>query len=117
VGSDPLPAGQVWAIGPCGQDEGVGLYRIEVNEGPGGGVRILNQSPPAPFRESVRIAEQNLYARAAELVGDRNPREHEFTVQLRSFDASKAAGQTGVAVIVALASALLARPLRGAWLW
>jgi ATP-dependent Lon protease len=74
---------------------------------------FLNQSPPAPFRESVRIAEQNLYARAAELVGDRNPREHEFTVQLRSFDASKTAGQTGMAVIVALASALLVRPLRG----
>jgi ATP-dependent Lon protease len=113
VGSDPPPAGQVWAIGPGGQDQGVGLYRIEVNEGPGGGVRILNQSPPSPFRESVRIAEQNLYARARELVGDRNSREHEFAVQLRSLDSAKTAGQTGVAVIVALASALLARPLRG----
>jgi ATP-dependent Lon protease len=113
VGADPLPAGQVWAISPGGQDEGVGLYRLEVNEGPGGGVRILNQSPPAPFRESVKIAEQNLYARSQELVGDRNPREHEFTVQLRSFDASKMAGQTGVPVLLALVSALLGRPLKG----
>ena len=40
IGSDPLPPGQVWAISPGGQDEGVGLFRIEVNEGPGGGVRI-----------------------------------------------------------------------------
>src|SRR5437868_2290149 len=62
IGSDPLPAGQVWAISPGGQDEGIGLFRIEVSEAPGGGVRILNQSPPAPFRESVKIAEQNLYA-------------------------------------------------------
>ena len=62
IGPDPLSHGQVWAISPGGSDEAVGLYRIEVNEGPGGGVRILNQSPPAPFRESVRIAEQNLYA-------------------------------------------------------
>jgi ATP-dependent Lon protease len=113
IGSDPLPAGQVWALGPGGQDEAVGLYRVEVSEGPGGGVRILNQTPPAPFRESVRIAEQNLYARAQELVGDRNPREHEFTVQLRSFDAAKSASQTGIPVLVALASALLGRPLRG----
>jgi ATP-dependent Lon protease len=113
IGSDPLPAGQVWALGPGGQDEAVGLYRVEVNEGPGGGVRILNQTPPAPFRESVRIAEQNLYARAQELVGDRNPREHEFAVQLRSFDAAKSASQTGIPVLVALASALLGRPLRG----
>lgn len=113
IGADPLPAGQVWAISPGGQDEGAGLYRIEVNEGPGGGVRILNQAPPAPFRESTKIAEQNLYARAYELVGDRNPREHEFAVQLRSFDAAKSANQTGMPILVALASALLGKPLRG----
>lgn len=113
IGADPLPAGQVWALSPGGQDEGAGLYRIEVTEGPGGGLRILNQAPPAPFRESTKIAEQNLYARAHELVGDRNPREHEFAVQLRSFDAAKSACQTGMPILVALASALLGKPLRG----
>jgi ATP-dependent Lon protease len=113
IGADPLPEGQVWAISPGTHDEGTGLYRIEVNEGPGGTIRILNQSPPAPFRESVNFAVQNLYTRAGELVGDRNPREHEFTVQLRSFDAAKSAANTGVAVLVALASALLVRPLKG----
>jgi ATP-dependent Lon protease len=113
IGGDPLPAGQIWAISPGGQDEGPGLYRIEVNEGPGGGVRILNQSPPAPFRESVRIAEQNLYARAHELVGERNPREHEFAVQLRSFGAAKSGADLGVAALIALCSALLGRPVRG----
>ena len=113
IGPDRLSHGQVWAISPGSQDEAVGLYRIEVNEGPGSGVRILNQAPPAPFRESVRIAEQNLYARTAELVGDRNPREHEFTVQLRSFDAAKLADHTGVPVLLALSSALLGRPLKG----
>lgn len=113
IGTDPLPAGQVWAISPGGQDEPIGLFRIEVNESPGSGVRILNQSPPAPFRESVKIAEQNLYARANELVGDRNPREHEFAVQLRSFDAAKTGDRLGVGVLIALASALLGKPLRG----
>ena len=33
VGRDPLPPGQVWGISPGGQDEGSGLYRIEVTEG------------------------------------------------------------------------------------
>jgi ATP-dependent Lon protease len=113
IGTDPLPAGQVWCIGPGGQDEPAGLYRIEATEGPGNGVRILNQSPPAPFRESVRIAEQNLYARSRELVGDRNPREHEFAVQMRSFDASKSGTQVGVSVLVAFCSALLGKPLTG----
>jgi len=113
IGGDPLPAGQVWALSPGGQDEAAGLYRIEVTEGPGNGVRILNQSPPAPFRESVRIAEQNLYSRARDLVGERNPREHEFAVQLRSFDTSKSGANLGIAALVALCSALLARPLKG----
>ena len=51
IGRDPLPPGQVWAISPGGQDEGSGLYRIEVTEGPGSGVRILNRpAPPAVHR-------------------------------------------------------------------
>jgi ATP-dependent Lon protease len=113
IGTDPLPPGQVFAVGPGGHDEATSLYRIEVTGGPGGSVRILNQAPPAPFRESVRLAEQNLYARARDLVGDRNPREHEFVVQLRSFDSGKSGAQLGVAVLIALCSALLARSLKG----
>jgi ATP-dependent Lon protease len=113
IGTDPLPFGQVWAISPGGQDEGMGLFRIEVTESPGGGVRILNQSPPNPFKESVRIAEQNLYTRATDLVGDRNPREHEFAVQLRSFDSAKSGAQLGVGVLAALCSSLLGKPLKG----
>ena len=113
IGSDPLPAGQVWAISPGGQDEAMGLFRIEVSENSGSGVRILNQSPPAPFKECVKIAEQNLYTRAHELVGDRNPKEHEFAVQIRSFDAAKNGSHVGVAVLIALCSALLGRSLNG----
>jgi ATP-dependent Lon protease len=37
----------------------------------------------------LNFAIQNLYTRAGELLGNRNTREHEFTVQLRSFDAAK----------------------------
>lgn len=113
IGTDPLPPGQVWTISPGGQDEGIGLFRIEATENTGSGVRILNQSPPAPFRESVKIAEQNLYTRSRELVGDRNPKEHEFAVQIRSFDAAKNGSQVGVSVLIALCSALLGRSLKG----
>ena len=113
IGTDPLPPGQAWTISPGGQDEAIGLFRIEVTENTGSGVRILNQSPPAPFRESVKIAEQNLYTRSRELVGDRNPKEHEFAVQIRSFDAAKNGSQVGVSVLVALCSALLGRSLKG----
>jgi ATP-dependent Lon protease len=56
VGRDPLPPGQVWAISRGGQDEGSGLYRIEVTEGPGSGVRVLNRPAPPPFTESVKYS-------------------------------------------------------------
>jgi len=113
IGSDPLPPGQIWAISPGGLDEHAGLYRIEVTEGPGSGVKILNRPAPAPFSESVRYAEQNLYSRAKQLTGDRDPREHEFSVQLRAFDASKSGSATGLAVLVSLCSALLQKSIKG----
>lgn len=113
IGTDPLPPGQAWVISPGGQEENSGLYRIDVTEGPGSGVKILNQPAPPPFKESVRCAEQNLYARAKELVGDRDPREHEFSVQLRAFDSSKSGASVGVGVLLGLCSALLQKSLKG----
>jgi ATP-dependent Lon protease len=113
IGSDPLEPGQIWGISPGGMDENAGLYRIEVNEGPGSGVRILNKPTPTAFQESLRYAEQNLYARTMQLLGDRDPRSHEFSVQLRSFDASKSGVKLGVPALIALCSALLRKPTRG----
>jgi ATP-dependent Lon protease len=80
--------------------ENPGLYRIETNVGPGSGVKILNRPAPQPFSESVRYAEQNFHAQGPNLVGGRDPRAHEFTTQLRSFDASKDGTGIGVAVLV-----------------
>jgi ATP-dependent Lon protease len=113
IGGDPLEPGQVWAISPGGGDENPGLYRIEVNEGPGTGVKILNKPVPPSFRESMGFAEQNLYARSIQLVGDKDPRQHEFTVQLRAFDASKSGAKLGIGAIVALSTALLKKSVRG----
>ncbi len=113
IGSDPLPPGQIWTVSPGGTDEHAGLFRIDVTVGPGSGVRILNAPTPPPFRESVKYAEQNLYSRAKELVGDRDPRSHEFSVQLRAFDASKSGSGTGVGALLALCSGLLQKSIRG----
>lgn len=113
IGGDPLEPGQVWAISPGGGDENPGLYRIEVNEGPDTGVKILNKPVPPAFRESMGFAEQNLYARSMQLVGDKDPRHHEFTVQLRAFDASKSGSKLGIGAIVALSTALLKKSVRG----
>ena len=114
IEGDPLPPGQVWAVSPGGADGGgPGLYRIEVASGPGAGVKVLNQPTPPAFRESVKVGEQNLYTRAKELVGCRNPREHEFSIQMRSMDADKSGAGLGLPVLVALCGGLLGRNTRG----
>ncbi|MFV0436856.1 MAG: protease Lon-related BREX system protein BrxL [Desulfopila sp.] len=113
IGGDPLEPGQVWTISPGGGEEHPGLYRIEINEGPGSGVKILNKPVPPAFKESMGYAEQNLYARAIQLVGDKDPRHHEFTAQLRAFDASKSGAKLGMASLIALCTALLKKSVRG----
>jgi len=73
----------------------------------------LNKPVPQAFQESIRCAEQNLYARAMQLAGDRDPRAHEYSVQLRSFDAARSGAKTGVASLIALCGALLRKSVRG----
>jgi len=113
ITEDPLPPGQIWAINSGGQEESNGLYRIEVSSGPGSGVKILNKPAPPQFQESVRYAEQNLYSKGKELIGDRDPRSHEFSIQLRAFDASKSGNGTGMAVLMAMCSSVLEKNTKG----
>jgi ATP-dependent Lon protease len=113
IDGDPLPPGQVWAVGPGTGETGAGLYRIEATVGPGSGVKILNHPVPPAFRESVKVGEQNLYTRAKMLVGDRDPRGHEFSVQLRPFDADKSGTGLGLPLLVSLVGGLLERSTRG----
>lgn len=113
IGTDPLEPGQIWCISEGGMDDNAGLYRIEANEGPGSGVKILNKPSPKPFQESVQYAQQNLYARSIQMVGDRDPRVHEFSLQLRAFDASKIGSKLGMPALIAMCSALLKKSVRG----
>lgn len=113
ISSDPLEPGQVWTISPGSSNENPGLYRIEVNEGPGSGVKILNKPVPPAFKECLGYAEQNLYTRSLQLVGDKDPRDHEFNVQLRSYDVSKDGAKLGMAGLIALCSSLLKKSVRG----
>ncbi|MCP5494232.1 MAG: protease Lon-related BREX system protein BrxL [Leptospiraceae bacterium] len=113
IGGDPLEPGQIWCFSPGGIDENSGLYRIEINEGPGNGIKILNKPVPPGFKESIGFAEQNLYVKANQLVGDKDPRQHEFSVQLRAFDASKSGSKLGVPALIALCTSLLKKNVKG----
>ncbi|SFW90394.1 BREX system Lon protease-like protein BrxL [Chitinophaga sancti] len=113
ISEDPLPPGQIWALNAGGQDDTTGLYKIEINAGPGSGVKILNKPVPPQFQESVRYAEQNLYSKNKELIGDRDARMNEFSIQLRSFDASKSGNGMGMAVLIGMCSAILEKNTKG----
>ena len=113
IETDPLPPGQIWGVSQGGGEAGPSLYRIEVTVGRGNGVKILNSPVPPAFRESVRYAEQNLYTKAKMLVGDRDPRAHEFSVQLRPMDNDQTGQGVGLPVLLALCSGLIERSTRG----
>ncbi|MGD9420074.1 MAG: BREX system Lon protease-like protein BrxL [Verrucomicrobiota bacterium JB025] len=113
IDSDPLPPGQVWTISPGADNSGPGLHRIEVNSGPGSGVKILNIPATAEFRESVKLGEQNFYTKAKNLVGDRDPRSHEYSIQMRAFDNNRTGHGVGMAVLVAMTGSLLGRNTKG----
>ena len=113
IEQDPLPPGQVWGISPGGPETGASLYRIEVTVGKGSGVKILNAPIPPAFRESVRYAEQNLYTRSKQLVGDRDPRSHEFSLQLRAMDNDQSGTSLGLPALMALCSGLLEKSTKG----
>ena len=115
-GEDPMPPGQIWTMNMGGsQEETTGLYKIEINSGPGSGVKILNKLAPPSFQESVRYAEQNLYSKSQRT--DRWLRSpfHEFTVQLRAFDASKSGNGMGMAVLIGLCSSILEKASKEVW--
>src|SRR5436190_10702913 len=113
IETDPLPPGQVWALSPGGVDTSAGLFRVEVTTNTGSGVRILNTPVPPQFRESVKVAEQNLYTQAKRLVGDRDPKTHEFSIQMRAIDNDKSGAGLGLPVLIALSGALLGKFAKG----
>jgi ATP-dependent Lon protease len=61
----------------------------------------------------VHAGEQNLYVRSKDLVGDRNPREEEFSIQMRPMDNDKTRIGLGIPVLVTLCGGLLGRNTRG----
>jgi len=73
----------------------------------------LNAPVPPAFRESVRYAEQNLYTRSKQLVGDRDPRSHEFSLQLRAMDNDRSGTSLGLPALMALCSSLLEKSTKG----
>jgi len=74
---------------------------------------VLNQPTPPPFRESVRIGEQNLYTRAKDWLatGIRGKKSSRFRCAL--WIQTKTGAGLGLPVLVAFCGSLLSRNTRG----
>lgn len=47
------------------------------------------------------------------MAGEGEPRQHEFSVQLRAFDSAKSGSAVGIGVLLALCSSLLQKSIKG----
>ena len=113
VSPEPLPPGQIWAIGPGEENEGNGLYKIEVTATPGSSIRLINVKAPSGLRESIRAAEQVLYTQSKGLIGDHDPKSNEFAVQIRALSPVSGASSLGIPILLAICSAALRKNLKG----
>ena len=62
----------------------------------------------------MNVGHQNLYASGKTLVGDRDARAHQYTVQMQPRDNDKSGRGLGLPVLAAMVSGLLERKTRGA---
>jgi MarR family transcriptional regulator, organic hydroperoxide resistance regulator len=88
IGIARLPAGQAWVASAIGAAGTTTVARIEV-------------------------AADYLYLHARDLVGARNPKSHELTVEVHPLSGSKVGGPFGVGLLMAFCSSLLKKQLRG----
>ena len=65
------------------------------------------------FARVSKVAEQSLLAKGRALVGDHDPREHSLSAQVRALDSAKTRAGLGLPILLALASAMLQRSVRG----
>ncbi|KAF5039073.1 putative ATP-dependent Lon protease [anaerobic digester metagenome] len=113
ISPEPLPPGQSWAVGPDEEGGGSGLYKVEVTVTPGSSIRLINVKAPAGLRESLRAAEQVLYTQARQLVGDHDPTDVEYSVQIRSMTPAGGGASLSVPILMTLGSATLNKSLKG----
>jgi len=113
IGVSPLPPGQVWAAGAIGSAGTTTVSRIEVTQTRGRGIRLANEKPSATLRADVKSARNYLYLHTEDLIGARNPKSHELSVEVHPLNGKMISGSFGVALLLALCSSLLKRQLRG----
>jgi ATP-dependent Lon protease len=87
-------------------------HRVKEQQKRTGAAGFETRISATPWAPTV-LKNLSLRPNCTQLVGDRDPRAHEFSIQLRGFYAARSGAKTWVASPVALASALLKKSVRG----
>jgi ATP-dependent Lon protease len=82
-----------------------------VTQGKGRGARLSGENSSA-LREGLEVAKAYLQANAAKLVGDRDPKGKEWIAEVHPFVTGATDASFGLAMLLALCSSLLKKPLR-----
>jgi ATP-dependent Lon protease len=113
IGDEPLECGQIWTLSPGGQDEHPGLFRLEVTEGPGSGVRVLNNPVPAPSKSPFAAPSRTCMRAPSNWWATATHGHTSFRFSCAALTRPSPAPRLGVAALIALSSALLKKSVRG----
>lgn len=109
----PLPPGDVFSVGLEQSSGRVPLFRIQVAALPGpGGFRVIGITSRS-IRESARMAFDFLRANSKKLGLDHDINSYHFDIQTLSPMQGRESEELGVALYVALLSALVNKPIAG----
>ena len=113
IGLDPLPPDKCGRFPRATATSAQGFTGSRRRTRPAQAHVVCSTKPRPRLSASFRVAEQNLIAQARQLVGDRDPREHNLTAQIRALDAAKTGAGLRLLILLALTSAMLQRSVRG----
>ena len=109
----PLPPGDVFSVGYDPSGNRVVLFRIQVAAMPGSGKFQIVGIAPKPIKESARMAFDYLRANAKKIGMDRDVGSYDLNIQIMSPMHGKETDDLGVALYIAIVSALVNKTIAG----
>jgi ATP-dependent Lon protease len=109
----PLPPGDVFSVGYDPSGNRVVLFRIQVAAMPGSGKFQVVGIAPKPIKESARMAFDYLRANAKKIGMDRDAGSYDLNIQIMSPMHGKETDDLGVALYIAIVSALVNKTIAG----
>lgn len=110
ISSGQLTPGVAFTIGTDRADGRHAIFRIEVQAAKGKGSLNVTGAPSQAIRDAIKTARTYLQANAPRLGVSHDPGEYDFHVQIVNLMQSKEGSETGVAFLIAMLSAMLAKP-------